>query len=156
MMTFSQTTMNQPATSMSPTQLAHRLNELLKINEFQDYCPNGLQVDGGQPIQHILTGVTASEALIEQAIAHNAQAILVHHGYFWKGEPAPLIGMKGKRIRLLIQHGISGAQLRFWQQSRQTAFVSASRMHVCETSFHHQGRARCCCCAPSQLRQGNQ
>lgn len=107
MMTFSQTTMNQPATSMSPTQLAHRLNELLKINEFQDYCPNGLQVDGGQPIQHILTGVTASEALIEQAIAHNAQAILVHHGYFWKGEPAPLIGMKGKRIRLLMQHGIS-------------------------------------------------
>ena len=54
-----------------------------------------------------LTGVTASEALIEQAIAHNAQAILVHHGYFWKGEPAPLIGMKGKRIRLLMQHGIS-------------------------------------------------
>ena len=107
MMTFSQTTMNQPATSMSPTQLAHRLNELLKINEFQDYCPNGLQVDGGQPIQHIVTGVTASEALIEQAIAHNAQAILVHHGYFWKGEPAPLIGMKGKRIRLLMQHGIS-------------------------------------------------
>ena len=100
-------TMNQPPTSMSPTQLAHRLNELLKINEFQDYCPNGLQVDGGQPIQHILTGVTASEALIEQAIAHNAQAILVHHGYFWKGEPAPLIGMKGKRIRLLMQHGIS-------------------------------------------------
>ena len=92
---------------ISPSELAEQLNALLKVNEFQDYCPNGLQVDGGQPIRHIVTGVTASQALIEQAIEQNAQAIMVHHGYFWKGEPAPLVGIKGRRVRLLMQHGIS-------------------------------------------------
>lgn len=106
-MTVSKDTMNQAATTISPAELATALNDLLKVNEFQDYCPNGLQIDGGQSIQHIVTGVTASQALIEQAIEQNAQAILVHHGYFWKGEAAPLVGMKGKRIRTLMQHGIS-------------------------------------------------
>lgn len=92
---------------ISPTQLATWLNALLVTDEFQDYCPNGLQVDGGMPITKVITGVTASKALIEHAIEHNAQAILVHHGYFWKGESQPLIGMKGERIRLLMQHGMS-------------------------------------------------
>ena len=79
----------------------------LSATAFQDYAPNGLQVDGGRPIQRIVTGVTACEALIDAAIADNADAIIVHHGYFWKGEPAPLTGMKGQRIRKLMQHGIS-------------------------------------------------
>ncbi|MFW2177142.1 MULTISPECIES: Nif3-like dinuclear metal center hexameric protein [unclassified Moraxella] len=92
---------------LTPTALADWINQLLEVDAFQDYCPNGLQVDADQPIQKIITGVTASQALIEHAIEANAQAILVHHGYFWKGETAPLIGMKGKRIRLLMQHGIS-------------------------------------------------
>ena len=93
--------------SISPSQLANQLDDLLTVAEFHDYCPNGLQVDAGQAIQHIVTGVTASQALIEKAIEQKAQAIMVHHGYFWKGEPAPLVGMKGNRIRLLMQHGIS-------------------------------------------------
>lgn len=80
---------------------------LLGTQQFKDYCPNGLQVDAGKPVQKVVTGVTASMALIEAAIAANAQAILVHHGYFWKGEPATLTGMKGQRIRKLMQHGIS-------------------------------------------------
>lgn len=92
---------------LSPTQLATWLDDLLQANEFNDYCPNGLQVDADRPIYKVITGVTASQALIEQAIAKDAQAIVVHHGYFWKGEPAPLTGMKGKRVRLLMQHGIS-------------------------------------------------
>ena len=79
----------------------------LSATVFQDYAPNGLQIDGGRTIQRIVTGVTACEALIDAAIADNADAIIVHHGYFWKGEPAPLTGMKGQRIRKLMQHGIS-------------------------------------------------
>jgi len=82
-------------------------DDYLSAASFQDYCPNGLQVDGGAAINHIVTGVTASEALIDAAIKIDADAILVHHGYFWKGEPAPITGMKGKRIRKLMQHGIS-------------------------------------------------
>lgn len=94
-------------TLISPTDLEQHINTLLNATAFNDYCPNGLQVDGGQAIHKIITGVTACEALIDKAIERNAQAILVHHGYFWKGEPAPLTGMKGNRVRLLMQHGIS-------------------------------------------------
>lgn len=82
-------------------------DDYLSANAFKDYAPNGLQVDGGKPIKRIVTGVTACEALIDAAIADNADAIMVHHGYFWKGEPAPITGMKGRRIRKLMQHGIS-------------------------------------------------
>lgn len=96
-----------PNKTMKPTELANWLDELLKADEFQDYCPNGLQVDADTPISHIVTGVTANQALIDKAIQANAQAILVHHGYFWKGEPSPLTGMKGKRIRTLLQNNIS-------------------------------------------------
>lgn len=98
-----------PATEqqLSARQLTQFCDDYLAAKEFKDYAPNGLQVDGGQPIGRIVTGVTACEALIDAAIADNADAIMVHHGYFWKGEPEPLIGMKGRRIRKLMQHGIS-------------------------------------------------
>ncbi len=79
-------------------------NKLLQTEAFQDYCPNGLQVDAGRPeIHKIVTGVTASQALIDAAIEAEADLLLVHHGYFWKGEPEPLIGIKGHRIRTLMQ-----------------------------------------------------
>lgn len=87
--------------------LTHWLDQHLQVGLFRDYCPNGLQVEASEQVTHLVAGVTASQALIEAAIEHRAQAILVHHGYFWKGEPAPLTGPKGKRIRLLMQHGIS-------------------------------------------------
>ncbi len=92
---------------ISAQQLAKFCDDYLQASDFKDYCPNGLQVDGGKPIRSIITGVTACEALIDAAIAAGADAIMVHHGYFWKGEPEPIIGMKGKRIRKLMQHGIS-------------------------------------------------
>lgn len=92
---------------LSPKELADYCNQLLNTNVFSDYCPNGLQVDADQPIRKLITGVTASQALIDAAVAADAQAILVHHGYFWKGEPQPLTGIKGKRIRTLMQQGIS-------------------------------------------------
>ena len=94
-------------TTISAQALTDFCDEYLSAAAFKDYAPNGLQVDGGRPIQRIVTGVTACEALIDAAIADKADAILVHHGYFWKGEPAPITGMKGQRIRKLIQHGIS-------------------------------------------------
>lgn len=102
---------NISSDSSSKTITAQALTQFcddyLSANAFKDYAPNGLQVDGGRPIQRIVTGVTACEALIDAAIADNADAIMVHHGYFWKGEPAPITGMKGRRIRKLMQHGIS-------------------------------------------------
>lgn len=84
-----------------------RLNEWLQPELVSDYCPNGLQVEGASTIQKIVTGVTASQALIDAAIAAKADTILVHHGYFWKGEAEPIVGMKGKRIRSLIENNIN-------------------------------------------------
>lgn len=92
---------------ISAQTLETHLNQLLKPEQFKDYCPNGLQVDANQPITHLVTGVTASLELIEAAADLGAQAILVHHGYFWKGEDEPLIGMKGARVRALINRGVS-------------------------------------------------
>lgn len=87
--------------------LENYLNQLLDIARFQDYCPNGLQVEGREPIQKIVTGVTASQALLEAAAAEAADAVIVHHGYFWRGENACITGMKGRRIALLMQHEIN-------------------------------------------------
>lgn len=94
-------------TCISAKMLTDFCDEYLSTEQFKDYAPNGLQVDGGKAIHRIITGVTACEALIDAAITANADAIMVHHGYFWKGESEPLTGMKGKRIRKLMQHGIS-------------------------------------------------
>ncbi|OOZ37422.1 Nif3-like dinuclear metal center hexameric protein [Solemya velesiana gill symbiont] len=83
-------------------------NQLLAVDSFNDYCPNGLQVDGGNPeISSVVTGVTASQALLDAAVEAGADLLLVHHGYFWKGESPALTGMKGRRVRTLMQNGIS-------------------------------------------------
>jgi dinuclear metal center YbgI/SA1388 family protein len=82
-------------------------NDLLRAGEIVDYCPNGIQVEAGQKIERLISGVTACQALIDAAVEKKADALLVHHGYFWKGEAAPLTGIKGRRIRTLMQHGIS-------------------------------------------------
>ncbi len=83
------------------------IDDFLQVKKFRDYCPNGLQVQGRAQVRRILSGVTACQALIERAIAVDADAILVHHGYFWKGESAGLVGMKAQRVRLLLEAGIS-------------------------------------------------
>ncbi|HEY9037036.1 MAG TPA: Nif3-like dinuclear metal center hexameric protein [Pseudomonadales bacterium] len=82
-------------------------NALLQPDDFEDYCPNGLQVEGKADIRLLVSGVTASQRLIEQAIACGADAIVVHHGYFWKGDSPVLTGMLRQRIGLLLQHNIS-------------------------------------------------
>lgn len=93
--------------------MANRDNILAKINEwlqpenFQDYCPNGLQVEGKSDVNTIVTGVTASRALIEAAIAANADMLIVHHGYFWKGEDQRIQGMKRERLKRLLDNDIN-------------------------------------------------
>ena len=89
------------------TQLVTYCNDLLSIDEFSDYCPNGLQVEGKANINRLVTGVTASQDFIDRAIEQGADALLVHHGYFWKGEDASIVGLKKQRIARLMQHDIS-------------------------------------------------
>lgn len=87
--------------------LTQHIADLLAVDRFKDYGPNGLQVEGRKDINRIVSGVTASLALIEAAIEADADAILVHHGYFWKGEDPCLVGMKGERIRRLMHADIN-------------------------------------------------
>ena len=82
-------------------------DQTLKSSEFKDYAPNGLQIEGKTEVRKILAAVTASQDAIDAAIRENADLLLVHHGYFWKGEAYPITGMRGKRIKSLIQHDIS-------------------------------------------------
>ncbi|ANF81462.1 Nif3-like dinuclear metal center hexameric protein [Acinetobacter sp. NCu2D-2] len=82
-------------------------DQTLKSAEFKDYAPNGLQIEGKQDVNKILCAVTASQTAIEAAIAQGADLLLVHHGYFWKGEAYPITGMRGKRIKTLIKNDIS-------------------------------------------------
>jgi len=79
----------------------------LQPERYRDYCPNGLQVEGSSEVSRIVSGVTASQALIDAAIEQNAQAILVHHGYFWKGENPQVVGMKRNRLKALLENDIS-------------------------------------------------
>ncbi len=88
-------------------QLVDDLNIYLNIADITDYCPNGLQVAGRPEIKKIVTGVTASLALLEAAQAADADCVLVHHGYFWKGDSPCLVGPMYERIRTLIQNNIS-------------------------------------------------
>ncbi len=92
---------------MDNNELRLYLNRLLAADCFQDYCPNGLQVEGRRQINKLATGVTASLALLEAAFAWGADAILVHHGFFWKNEALPITGWKYRRLRVLLAHDIN-------------------------------------------------
>ncbi|RLR18421.1 type 2 GTP cyclohydrolase I [Sodalis-like symbiont of Bactericera trigonica] len=92
---------------MRNTELEHIINEKLKSNGVEDYAPNGLQVEGRQEVQRIVTGVTACQALLDGALAHGADAVIVHHGYFWKNEAAVINGMKRRRLKTLLANDIN-------------------------------------------------
>ena len=92
---------------MKIDELNNYLNALLQPERFSDYCPNGLQVEGRPEINKIVTGVTASMALLQAAWQANADAIFVHHGYFWRGEALPITGIKKQRIQFLLGHDIN-------------------------------------------------
>jgi len=89
------------------TQIVDYCDELLQVQNFSDYCPNGLQVEGKAEVKKIIAGVTASQSLLEQALAQQADLVLVHHGYFWKGEDASIVGLKKKRIACLLKNDVS-------------------------------------------------
>lgn len=86
--------------------LGQALDALLEPEKFKDYGPNGLQVEGDREVRLLVSGVTASRALIEAAIEANADAILVHHGLFWRGQDGRVTGWMRERLRLLLAHGI--------------------------------------------------
>jgi len=92
---------------MKLSELIDYTGQLLQVDRFRDYCPNGLQVEGRPEVRIIVSGVTASMALLEHASRLNADLVLVHHGYFWKGEDARVVGMKKRRLKLLLEKDIS-------------------------------------------------
>ncbi|MGL9750432.1 MAG: type 2 GTP cyclohydrolase I [Symbiopectobacterium sp.] len=92
---------------MRNSELETVINQQLNVAAFQDYAPNGLQVEGRENVQRIITGVTASQALLDVAAAQQADAVLVHHGYFWKNESPVISGMKRHRLKTLLANDIS-------------------------------------------------
>lgn len=88
-------------------ELRDYIGSLLEVSRFRDYSPNGVQVEGKAEVLRIATGVTASQRLLDAALAWGADAILVHHGYFWRGEDATLTGIKKQRIAKLLQTDVS-------------------------------------------------
>lgn len=92
---------------MRNSELETVINQKLNVAAFQDYAPNGLQVEGRENVQRIITGVTASQALLDVAVAQQADAVLVHHGYFWKNEPPVISGMKRRRLKTLLANDIN-------------------------------------------------
>jgi len=83
------------------------VDDMLEVEHFADYCPNGLQVEGRLEVRKLVSGVTACQALLDAACEHKADALLVHHGYFWRGEDARVVGMKRQRLQTLLQTQMS-------------------------------------------------
>ena len=92
---------------MKREELVSYLDRLLEPTKFKDYCPNGLQVEGRGEVGRIVAGVTASQALLDAAVARGADAVLVHHGYFWRGDDGRMTGIRRQRLGTLINHDIN-------------------------------------------------
>lgn len=92
---------------MNRDDLVRYLDDLLEAARFKDYCPNGLQVEGCTEVRKIVAGVTASQALVEAAVECGADALLVHHGWFWRGEDRRVTGLRKRRLQTLLRHDIS-------------------------------------------------
>lgn len=92
---------------MRNLDLEKLINTELNTVAFQDYGPNGLQVEGRPHVQRIVTGVTACQALLDAAVEHQADAVVVHHGYFWKNEAPSVRGMKRNRLKTLLSNDIN-------------------------------------------------
>lgn len=87
--------------------LVEACDHYLDAARISDYCPNGLQVEGRGEVRRIVSGVTASQALLDAAVALDADLVLVHHGYFWKSENPCITGIKQRRLKTLLAHDIS-------------------------------------------------
>ena len=93
--------------SVDRDQLLQLLNETLDPNRMADYCPNGLQVEGKSQISKVITGVTASKALLELAVSRNADAVIVHHGLMWKGDPMTVSGFRKERLACVLSANLN-------------------------------------------------
>ena len=92
---------------MDRNELAGYLDMLLDCGRFRDYCPNGLQVEGRAGIRRIVCGVSASLTLLQAALAADADAVLVHHGWFWRGEDGRVTGIRRARLKALLENDLS-------------------------------------------------
>lgn len=92
---------------MQREELCRYLDTALEAVRFRDYCPNGLQVEGRAEISKLLVAVTATQAVVDAAIARGADAVLVHHGYFWRGEDGRVTGIRKARLAGLLGNDIS-------------------------------------------------
>ncbi|MDR2637810.1 MAG: Nif3-like dinuclear metal center hexameric protein [Zoogloeaceae bacterium] len=92
---------------MNREELALALDAILDSAKFEDYCPNGLQVEGRLDLRRAITGVTASQALIDEAIRREADTLIVHHGLFWRGESPCVVGYRRRRLAALLAHDIN-------------------------------------------------
>lgn len=88
-------------------QIVAACDHQLRASTFKDFTINGLQIAGRPDVKRVMSGVTACQALLEEAVAWQADMLLVHHGYFWKNEPVAITGMKHQRIKTLINHDIN-------------------------------------------------
>lgn len=88
-------------------ELVDYTQQLMQVERFKDYCPNGLQVEGKMEVRKIVSGVTASMALLVAAHEAKADLVLVHHGYFWKNEDARVVGIKKNRIKFLLENDLN-------------------------------------------------
>ncbi len=88
-------------------ELVRYCDGLLEAGRFRDYSPNGLQVEGRAEVRRLVTGVSASLALLEEAAARGADAVLVHHGWFWRGEDPRVVGMRRRRLARVLEAGMS-------------------------------------------------
>lgn len=137
--------------SLSRHTLEHWLDQTLQPQLFADYCPNGLQVEGTDTVSHIVTGVTASQALLEAAIERGADTVLVHHGWFWKNEDARIRGIKRQRLALTLQHNINvfGYHLPLDAHTRLGNNAQLARVLGLEPALNPDGQPRTC--GPNQL-----
>jgi dinuclear metal center YbgI/SA1388 family protein len=93
--------------SVSLIELSQYLDKCLQPDRFADYCPNGLQVEGRADVSRLATAVTACQRVLDAAIEWGADALLVHHGYFWRGEASQVVGMKRRRLAALLVNDVS-------------------------------------------------
>ncbi|EXI66357.1 MAG: metal-binding protein [Candidatus Accumulibacter adjunctus] len=92
---------------MKREELTRYLDDLLEPGRFRDYCPNGLQVEGRPEISRLVAGVSATQQLLDTAVEHAADTILVHHGWFWRGEDGRVTGIRKTRLQTLLCHDIN-------------------------------------------------
>lgn len=93
--------------TVSRQTLQQALDAELRVEAFKDYTVNGLQIEGRESIGRLMSGVTACQALLDEAVAWGADAVLVHHGYFWKNEPVSVTGMKRRRFSTLLRNDLN-------------------------------------------------